>query len=220
MMTLKVPTVKLASVLNKNGDDSRHRMRYMVTFVCQIYGTITSKLIYQIAVQCASRHSPLPFVVRIYQWSIKCQQLKQIRTMSRNRVERVWILGRGQNSNGEPQNNRYNSDADYYTWKLCGLSFDLYFAIKIADIFSFALAQSTEDTATKAVPESEKGRFKYGCPLDKDELGRSTWNLLHTMAATYPEKPSTTQSADIVSFFNVLSRSYPCDICAKDLVVE
>lgn len=79
--------------------------------------------------------------------------------------------------------------------------------------------KSNEDTA-KPVPESEKGRFKHGCPLDKDELGRSTWNLLHTMAATYPDKPTTRQSEDMVSFFGILSQSYPCDICAKDLVVE
>lgn len=79
--------------------------------------------------------------------------------------------------------------------------------------------QSTEDTA-KVLPEIEKGRFKHGCPLDKDELGRSTWNLLHTMAATYPDKPTPTQSEDMVSFFGILSRSYPCDICAKDLAVE
>jgi len=27
------------------------------------------------------------------------------------------------------------------------------------------------------------------CPVDRDELGRSTWNLLHTTAAYYPEQP-------------------------------
>lgn len=67
---------------------------------------------------------------------------------------------------------------------------------------------------------SDKGRFKYGCPMDKDELGRSTWNLLHTMAATYPEQPSEQQKQDVKSFFNILSRTYPCDVCAKDLVTE
>lgn len=79
--------------------------------------------------------------------------------------------------------------------------------------------QSAEEKEPK-VPLSEGGRFKYGCPLDKDELGRSTWSLLHTMAATYPDKPTDQQKNDVRTFFSILSRNYPCDICAKDLVQE
>lgn len=67
---------------------------------------------------------------------------------------------------------------------------------------------------------SETGRFKHGCPVDKDELGHSTWNLLHTMAAVYPEKPTESQKEDVKSFFGILSRTYPCDVCAKDLANE
>lgn len=67
---------------------------------------------------------------------------------------------------------------------------------------------------------SETGRFKHGCPVDKDELGNSTWNLLHTMAAVYPEKPTPSQKEDVKSFFGILSRTYPCDVCAKDLANE
>lgn len=67
---------------------------------------------------------------------------------------------------------------------------------------------------------SESGRFKFGCPVDKDELGTSTWNLLHTMAAVYPEKPTELQKNDIKTFYRIMSRSYPCDICAKDLAHE
>lgn len=66
----------------------------------------------------------------------------------------------------------------------------------------------------------ETGRSKHGCPVDKDELGHSTWNLLHTMAATYPDKPTDDQKSDIKSFFGILSRNYPCDICANDLAKE
>lgn len=67
---------------------------------------------------------------------------------------------------------------------------------------------------------TDTGRFKFGCPLDKDELGRSTWKLLHTMAAVYPEKPTESQKQDIKSLFGIMSRAYPCDICAKDLATE
>lgn len=67
---------------------------------------------------------------------------------------------------------------------------------------------------------NETGRFKYGCPVDKDELGISTWKLLHTMAAVYPKKPTKSQKDDIKTFFGIMSRRYPCDICAKDLANE
>ncbi|XP_050426482.1 FAD-linked sulfhydryl oxidase ALR [Adelges cooleyi] len=54
------------------------------------------------------------------------------------------------------------------------------------------------------------------CPLDKEELGRSTWNLLHTIAATYPNNPSAKNKSDIQQFLVLLSRVYPCEICADD----
>uniref|UniRef100_A0A6B2EER8 Sulfhydryl oxidase n=1 Tax=Phlebotomus kandelakii TaxID=1109342 RepID=A0A6B2EER8_9DIPT len=58
---------------------------------------------------------------------------------------------------------------------------------------------------------------RQDCPLDKNELGRSTWGFLHTMAAQYPKAPSQEQQRDMKSFFNHLSTFYPCEYCAKDL---
>ncbi|GAV01162.1 hypothetical protein RvY_11914 [Ramazzottius varieornatus] len=58
------------------------------------------------------------------------------------------------------------------------------------------------------------------CPVDKDELGRNTWSFLHTMAATYPEKPSVEQQSDMRSFVHLFSKFYPCVHCAKDLQEE
>ncbi|XP_041987874.1 FAD-linked sulfhydryl oxidase ALR [Aricia agestis] len=54
------------------------------------------------------------------------------------------------------------------------------------------------------------------CPLDKDELGRSTWGLLHTMASYFPEKPNNCQTEDVVQFFNIFAKFYPCEPCALD----
>lgn len=84
----------------------------------------------------------------------------------------------------------------------------------------FHSKSSDSQSSASKVPLSETGRFKHGCPLDKDDLGHSTWNLLHTMAAVYPDKPTEQQKTDVKLLFGVLSRNYPCEICAKDLSVE
>ncbi|ALC49011.1 Alr [Drosophila busckii] len=54
------------------------------------------------------------------------------------------------------------------------------------------------------------------CPLDKVRLGISTWGLLHTMAAFYSDNPTDNEKRDMRTFFEVLSRLYPCEYCAKD----
>lgn len=47
-------------------------------------------------------------------------------------------------------------------------------------------------------------------------IGRSTWKLLHTIAATYPNKPSAEIQSDIQKFISLLPKVYPCEICAND----
>lgn len=55
-------------------------------------------------------------------------------------------------------------------------------------------------------------------PPDVEELGRSSWTLLHSIAATYPETPSTKQQADLKQFVKLFGTFYPCWFCAKDFV--
>lgn len=45
--------------------------------------------------------------------------------------------------------------------------------------------------------------------LCRAELGRSTWKLLHTMMARYPEEPTDEQAETLRSFVYLLSRLYP-----------
>lgn len=47
-------------------------------------------------------------------------------------------------------------------------------------------------------------------------IGRSTWKLLHTIAATYPDKPSAEEQSNIQQFIRLLPKVYPCEICAND----
>lgn len=87
------------------------------------------------------------------------------------------------------------------------------------------------DSLPKTVHSEDASRRK-DCPVDKDELGRSTWNLLHTMTVYYPEKPTvdekkamkdTIESLSKVGVFNwnsfflyIFLQTYPCPHCAED----
>ncbi|CAA7404235.1 unnamed protein product [Spirodela intermedia] len=57
-------------------------------------------------------------------------------------------------------------------------------------------------------------RGNYVVPLTKEELGRCTWTLLHTIAAQYPEHPTRQQKRDAKELMVIISRLYPCKECA------
>ncbi|KAL2262334.1 hypothetical protein VTK26DRAFT_1676 [Humicola hyalothermophila] len=54
------------------------------------------------------------------------------------------------------------------------------------------------------------------CPPDVEALGRSTWTLLHSIAATYPPAPTPAEQSDLKSFMRLFSKLYPCWVCAED----
>ncbi|KAG8236829.1 hypothetical protein J437_LFUL017286 [Ladona fulva] len=77
-------------------------------------------------------------------------------------------------------------------------------------------AMDTKNQECAEDPPEKKNLKDHGCPLDKDELGKTTWAVLHTIAAKYPEKPTETQKDDMKKFISLFSRFYPCEYCAKD----
>lgn len=66
--------------------------------------------------------------------------------------------------------------------------------------------QGTDESSIKDKP---------GRPVSKDELGRATWTLLHTLGAQFPDKPTKQQKRDVKELMAILSRVYPCKECAE-----
>ncbi|KAF3340408.1 FAD-linked sulfhydryl oxidase ERV1 [Carex littledalei] len=59
----------------------------------------------------------------------------------------------------------------------------------LCPFLSFSLGAET----TVAAPPIKEKEVK---PLTKEELGRATWTLLHTIAAQYPDQPTRQQRRD------------------------
>ncbi|XP_057833321.1 FAD-linked sulfhydryl oxidase ERV1 isoform X2 [Cryptomeria japonica] len=62
---------------------------------------------------------------------------------------------------------------------------------------------------TKSLTQGKPGKL-----ISKEELGRATWTLLHTIGAQFPDKPTKQQKRDVKELMAILSRIYPCKECA------
>lgn len=88
---------------------------------------------------------------------------------------------------------------------------------KDAKSASPALAAGATAAATAAaVVDVDTNGYAKDCPPDVTELGRSTWTLLHSIAATYPDKPSAEQQNNLSTFIDSFAKLYPCWFCAED----
>ena len=54
--------------------------------------------------------------------------------------------------------------------------------------------------------------------LTKQEIGRHTWALLHSMAAAYPLDPTEKDKKLITQFMFGLAHNFPCKICGNHLM--
>lgn len=58
------------------------------------------------------------------------------------------------------------------------------------------------------------------CPLMRDDLGRASWSLLHTMAAYYPQKPRDDEKRSMNEFIHSFAQHFPCPECRADFQDE
>lgn len=71
--------------------------------------------------------------------------------------------------------------------------------------------QASPSTIPSTVPSYPPPSYQ---PTSREELGRATWVLLHTLAAQLPDTPTRQQRRDVRTLIDVLTRIYPCGDCA------
>lgn len=57
---------------------------------------------------------------------------------------------------------------------------------------------------------------EVACPLDKEDLGRASWSIIHTVAAHTSENPTDTEQKHMKQFIESFAALYPCHICAPE----
>jgi hypothetical protein len=78
------------------------------------------------------------------------------------------------------------------------------------------LMQSFASVKTQDKPTDSRLR----CPLDREDLGKSAWNLIHTMAANFPEKPTEEEKLMAEQFAHAIAHLFPCRICSRDFQLK
>ncbi len=70
---------------------------------------------------------------------------------------------------------------------------------------------NTNSKHTVLQPEDSKKPLK----LSREELGRHSWALLHSIAASYPSIPNESEVKSLNNFIHSFSEVYACKICSK-----
>lgn len=82
---------------------------------------------------------------------------------------------------------------------------------------SKALKHSQQGTSTtNHSATTTTTRTTIHCPPTKAAIGTSSWDLLHSMTAWYPDKPTVEDQTLMKQFFTSFARFYPCTWCADD----
>mmetsp|Transcript_58640 Transcript_58640/g.143399 ORF Transcript_58640/g.143399 Transcript_58640/m.143399 type:complete len:190 (+) Transcript_58640:134-703(+) len=85
---------------------------------------------------------------------------------------------------------------------------------------STAKIESGSSPTSSLPPSSSSLSSSSSCPPRSAELGRSSWTLLHSMAAWYPDDPTSQQQHRMANFMEALGDFYPCPWCADDFRTE
>jgi mitochondrial FAD-linked sulfhydryl oxidase len=88
------------------------------------------------------------------------------------------------------------------------------------DINMFRKHAITKSLSTTDPEPKTSTREKIPCPPDSQELGRSSWTFLHTLAAYYPSNPTAEKQRDTRNFLELFSKLYPCGHCAEHMQAE
>jgi mitochondrial FAD-linked sulfhydryl oxidase len=79
-----------------------------------------------------------------------------------------------------------------------------------------ALGAQTKPKVKQATVANPVTIASDDCPADVEQLGRSSWTLLHSIAATYPPTATANEQSDIQGFLGLFAKLYPCWTCAGD----
>uniref|UniRef100_A0A915Q3M6 Sulfhydryl oxidase n=1 Tax=Setaria digitata TaxID=48799 RepID=A0A915Q3M6_9BILA len=96
-------------------------------------------------------------------------------------------------------------------------------ARKLAGKVPSASRTQNSSTGQASLDRIEMKSIRRDCPVTTEKLGKSTWNLLHTIAAYYPLKPTSEQKKNAKTLMDLLGKlvivleMYPCSHCAEDL---
>ena len=55
-------------------------------------------------------------------------------------------------------------------------------------------------------------------PPTVEELGRSSWTLLHTMASKYPRSPDRNHQKEAHAYLSLFAKFYPCSQCSEHMM--
>ncbi|PQE07977.1 hypothetical protein CJF32_00003084 [Rutstroemia sp. NJR-2017a WRK4] len=80
---------------------------------------------------------------------------------------------------------------------------------------SITHTSSSDDSGSQSSRTSLPSPAK-DCPPDVEQLGRSSWTLLHSITASYPSNPTPTDQQNVSQFMSLFSKLYPCWVCAED----
>ena len=75
--------------------------------------------------------------------------------------------------------------------------------------------KSALSAALSKIKSSKQSSYE-ACPPTREEIGTSTWSLLHSMAAWYPNTPTAKDQHLMSGFIQALAAFYPCSWCATD----